>query len=69
MKKYIFRWSIYAMMFGLLLSPLMVHYGLTSFLEIISISFSVGFFAGLLNEISSELKSINNKLENNERKN
>ena len=62
MKKHLFRWAIYSMGFGMLLSPLMIHYGLTSFWEIVSISFSVGFFAGILNEISSELKSINNQL-------
>ena len=60
--KHLFRWANYSMGFGALLTPLFIHFGLTSFWEIVSISFSVGFFAGILNEISAELKSINNQL-------
>ena len=62
MKKHLFRWAIYSMMFGVLLTPLFIRFQLVGFLEIVSISFTVGFFAGMLNEISSELKSINNQL-------
>lgn len=58
----LFRWAIYSMGFGALLTPLFIHFGLTSFWEIISTSFGVGFFAGILNDISYKLKSIDNQL-------
>jgi len=57
MKKNLSKWASYSVMFGLLLTPFQL-----GFLEIISISLIIGFFAGILNEISSELKSINNQL-------
>ena len=60
--KQLFRWAIYSMGFGALLAPIFIHFELTSFWEIVSVSFTLGFFAGILNEISVELKSINNQL-------
>lgn len=56
------RWVVYSIAFGIILLPLMIHWGLTSVLEIFSISLTFGFFAGILNEILSELKSNNNRL-------
>jgi hypothetical protein len=62
MIKHFLRWSIYSIGFGGLLTPLFTHFGLTSFFGVISVSFTFGFFAELLDTILSELKDINNKL-------
>jgi hypothetical protein len=55
--------SFYSLFFALITAPLTIRFGF-SVNEIIALSVTLGFFAGILHEITSELKSINNQLRN-----
>jgi hypothetical protein len=59
--KNLLSWSIYSLGFYLTLMPLHCEFKYSCGFWIL-ISILIGFFAGLLNEISSTLKSINNQL-------
>lgn len=55
--------SLYSLFFALITAPLTMRFNLSGN-EIISLSVTLGFFGGILNEMTSELKSINNQLRN-----
>ncbi len=59
MKINIIKWIIYTVLFGICLFSFDLD--IKVYPKIISLSLVLGFFAGLLNEILSELKDINNK--------
>lgn len=59
--KNLVKWSIYSIGFFLMLTPIHIEFKFSCWFWVI-ISTVLGFFAGLLNEISSTLKSINNQL-------
>lgn len=59
MKINIIKWIIYTVLFVICLFSFDLD--IKVYPKIISLSLVLGFFAGLLNEILSELKDINNK--------
>jgi len=59
--KNLLKWSIYSIGFYLMLTLISIQFKFSEWLWII-LAVILGFFAGILNEISSTLKSINNQL-------